>query len=394
MSHFTVKSQKGKLSEKVGPSVKAMRQANVKRRLSSRRPQSDNGGAGERPWNSPATFLPIIGRSMSSQGISQGLVDRLYRQANAVRWHLSVDLFAATLEASATRAFSGAQPNSRDLERYLSSLHLEDLALGCACAAGDEAAWDHFIREHRPVLYRAADALDPAGGVRELADSLYADLYGLQSRSGERQSLFRYFHGRSSLATWLRAVLAQRHVDRVRAGRRTESLPDEDSRDGSRAGKVRLKPDTTRGFGTASTVLATQWEPPDPDRAHNVNLIRRALRQAVARLKARDQLRLGCYYGQGLTLAQTGRLLREHEATVSRQLARTRRAIRQDVEHQLRAAGLSDVQIARCFECVLEDSGPIDLNEMLQTDVERDQQRVVRPAATERTCKNAEPDRS
>ena len=55
-----------------------------------------------------------------------------------------------------------------------------------------------------------------------LADSRYADLYGVEQRDGERQSLFRFFHGRSSLATWLRAVLAQRHVDRVRVEQRTE----------------------------------------------------------------------------------------------------------------------------------------------------------------------------
>lgn len=279
---------------------------------------------------------------MRSQWMSDRLVERLYRQADAVRWHLAVDLFAEALEVSAARAFSDWQPNSREVQRYLSSLHLKDLALACACAVGDDAAWEHFIREHRPVLYRAADALDPAGGARELADSLYAELFGLQNRSGERQSLFRYFHGRSSLATWLRAVLAQRYVDRVRAERRTESLPDEDS-----------------------AILVGPWQQVDPDQAHNVNLIRRALGQAVSRLDARDRLRLGCYYVQGLTLAQTGRLLCEHEATVSRQLARTRRAIRQDVDHQLRDAGLSDVQITRCFECVLEDSGPLDLNEML-----------------------------
>jgi DNA-directed RNA polymerase specialized sigma24 family protein len=41
---------------------------------------------------------------------------------------------------------------------------------------------------------------------------LYADLYS--------KSLFRYFQGRSSLATWLRAVLSQRYVDRIRANRR------------------------------------------------------------------------------------------------------------------------------------------------------------------------------
>ncbi len=80
------------------------------------------------------------------------------------------------------------------------------------------------MREYRPVLYRSADAIDPGGGARELADSIYADLFGLQERDGERRSLFRYFHGRSSLATWLRAVLAQRLVDRVRSTRRLTPL--------------------------------------------------------------------------------------------------------------------------------------------------------------------------
>jgi len=47
--------------------------------------------------------------------------------------------------------------------RALSGLlleHLEDLALACACASGHEGAWEHFVREYRPLLYRAADAID------------------------------------------------------------------------------------------------------------------------------------------------------------------------------------------------------------------------------------------
>jgi len=99
--------------------------------------------------------------------------------------------------------------------------------LACACADGLEAAWDHFIREYRPTLYRAADAIDPTGGARDLADSLYAELFGLSERDGQRRSHLRYYHGRSSLGTWLRAVLSQRHVDRIRAGTRMEPLPDE-----------------------------------------------------------------------------------------------------------------------------------------------------------------------
>lgn len=283
---------------------------------------------------------------MPSPQIDDALVGRLFRRARAERWDLPLSLFAEALEASAGRAFAEKAPGSRELDRYLQSLHLEDLAVACACAAGNEAAWEHFVGEQRPLLYRAADAIDPAGGARELADSLYADLYGLQDRGGTRQSLFRYFHGRSSLATWLRAVLAQRHVDRLRAERRLESLPDEQS----------------------SAAIASRPEPADPDRPRYVALVEQALGRALSRLDALDRLRLGCYYAQDLTLAQIGRLHGEHEATVSRHLARTRRAIREDIEHQLRVeAGLSDGQIAECFECAIDDAGPIDLGEMLNS---------------------------
>ena len=167
--------------------------------------------------------------------ISQKLAEELYRSAHANRWGIPVERFAAALQVSVDRAAPA------DAGRYLRGLHLEDLALACACADGDERAWEHFVREQRPVLYRAADALDPSGGAREAADSIYAELYGLprasgstrestggRGRDGERQSLFRYYHGRSSLKTWLRAVLAQRHVDGIRAVRRLDPLPEED----------------------------------------------------------------------------------------------------------------------------------------------------------------------
>ena len=85
----------------------------------------------------------------------------------------------------------------------------------------------------------------------------------------------------------------------------------------------------------------------------------------MARLEPRERLRLGCYYAQQLTLAQTGRLLKEHEATTSRQLARTRERIRGAVEELLRGGGLNDAQIARCFECATEDAGATNLDEML-----------------------------
>jgi hypothetical protein len=85
----------------------------------------------------------------------------------------------------------------------------------------------------------------------------------------------------------------------------------------------------------------------------------------VAALQPRDRLRLSAYYVQDLTLAQAGRLLQEHEATVSRQLARTRRAIRGEVERMLRdEAGFDAAQIAECFSAVAADPGPLDLTRL------------------------------
>jgi RNA polymerase sigma-70 factor (ECF subfamily) len=273
------------------------------------------------------------------------LVRRLFGRARADRWSLSVEAFSDALQASADAKGIPA----RELEKYWSSLHLEDLALACACAAGDAAAWDHFMREQRPVLYRAADALDPSGGARELADSLYGDLYGLRGSNSGRQSLFRYFHGRSSLSTWLRAVLAQRHVDRARSARRFAPLPEEDA-----------------------PALAGPSAESDPDRKRYLGLMQQALAHALERLAPRDRLRLGCYYVQDLTLAETGRVLGEHEATASRQLARTRRALRTDVEEYLRAHGdFTGEDVARCFESTAADAGPLDLKRLLREDSER-----------------------
>src|SRR5262245_33504783 len=165
--------------------------------------------------------------SSPSRRIDAPTVARLYEESGAARWGLPAERFQAALEASL--AHDPDTQRADNPHQYLMGLHLEDLALATACREGLEAAWDHFVREFRPALYRAAGALVSGEAGRELADSLYGDLFGLEARDGERRSLFRYFHGRSKLTTWLRAVLAQRHVDRLRAGQRLDPLEDAES---------------------------------------------------------------------------------------------------------------------------------------------------------------------
>jgi RNA polymerase sigma-70 factor len=281
--------------------------------------------------------------------IADDLAARLYERSGAASWGLPAHVFAEALAASASKAFTDASPakreiEKREIERYLESLRIGDLALACACASGSEPAWDHFVREFRPVLYRSADAVDPGGGLREIADSLYADLYGLDERGGKRQSLFRYYHGRSSLATWLRAVLAQRHVDRIRAQRRVEPLPERD------------EPAEIPERGLA----------PDPDRRRLLPLVQHALTLAVRSLEARDRLRLACYYVQKLTLAEIARVTGEHEATASRHLTRIRRELREGIELELRdKQKLSAAEIAQARGYVMDDAGALDLGRLL-----------------------------
>ena len=269
---------------------------------------------------------------------------RLREKAQADRWKVPPEVFSNALERSAEKAFAGRSPSDADLDRYYDSLHLADLALACACAMGREDAWDHFVKEFRPGMYRAADAMDPGGGAREVATALYAELFGLKEKDGIRQSVFRYFHGRSSLATWLRSLVSQRFIDRHRETRKLAPLPDDSS-----AAPLRAAP-----------------APIDPDRARYVAAMRAVLAAAIAALAPRDRMRLACYYAQEMTLAQIGTVTREHEATVSRQLAKTRKAIREDVERRLREEkGFAKGEIDECFASIVDDAGNLDLDEWL-----------------------------
>ena len=199
------------------------------------------------------------------------LLDRAFTRSNAPRWNLTRGSFASALERSIASRFVTEIKTPAVISDYVDSLNLEELALACACAEGQVSAWAYFIECHRPGLRAAARAIagDDAGA--DLADSLYAELYGLEERDGRRRSLFDYFHGRSRLSTWLRSILAQRNVDRVRVARRTRPLEE--------AGENGEEP-------RASSVQS------DPDRARFAALAQAALSEAIRRLQPEDRLRL------------------------------------------------------------------------------------------------------
>jgi RNA polymerase sigma-70 factor, ECF subfamily len=243
-------------------------------------------------------------------------------------------------------------PDGCALQTYLEALHAADLALACACSDGNAAAWDFFMTRFRPELYRAGRAIAGESVGRELADSLYAELYGLREVAGQRKSLFDYFWGRSKLTTWLHAILAQRHVDGIRRARRTEPLEEGDEGERAYGAQRNL-------LGSPATSSAANS--PDPERNRFLAILQAVLTAALDALAPRDRLRLAYYYVEGLKLAEIGRVMSEHEATVSRKLERTRREIRKNVDAALRQEKkLSAAQLQLCYEYAREE-WPFDL---------------------------------
>jgi RNA polymerase sigma-70 factor (ECF subfamily) len=307
------------------------------------------------------------------------LLEWLHGEAKCARWGLARGRFAEALRQSAEKRFGGTHSDVTEIETYLKSLHLEDLALACACADGEETAWEFFVAHFRQELRAAAGAILRGSGAgddvraQELADSLYAELYGVTpAGSGRRKSLFEYFHGRSKLSTWLRAVLAQRHVDLLRKSWRTVSLEaEEEKAPGANSG---LHVGTNHGSAHLQAQRADA-SPPDPDRDRYLARLDGALGAAITGLAPRERMLLACYYVDELTLAEIGRTLGEHESTVSRQLDRVRRQLRESVTKTLLhgapaqdghgvEVALDEAQVELAFEYALED-WPFDLSRAL-----------------------------
>ena len=311
------------------------------------------------PTRGSDNWSVALSRLIESQ---TSLIESLYAQSQAGRWGVPRERFAAALERSAKKGLASDAVTSPQLEAYFGALHLEDLALASACGEGCEPAWEHFFATYRSYLRAAASAIlrckPGSAEACDLADSLFSELYGLAGGKGAERSLFRYFHGRSSLRTWLRAVLAQRHIDSIRAGRRFEELAGDET-----------------GDNRQSMPLGPETLPADPHRERYVASFTRALQTALDRLEPQEKERLRLYYSEEKTLAEIGRLLEEHESSVSRHLDRVRRDLRQAVEailrHGLAAAngcaaqpGLSDAEITLCLEYSAGNS-PIDLDKLL-----------------------------
>jgi RNA polymerase sigma factor (sigma-70 family) len=252
-------------------------------------------------------------------GVTQ--FERLYDRSDAQRFGFTRSEFCEML-AEVTR----------QSQLSASELRLDELILARACARGNETAWQEFVQLYREKMYRSAATIARVDSVaRELADALYADLFGTRiGKDGHRISKLASYLGRGSLEGWLRIVLAQEYVNRFRAERRFVGFSD-----------------------------SIDTPPHGENGAPESGKLAEATDVALTSLPSEERFLLAAYYLDGRSLLEIGRMLGVHESTISRRLEKITAAVRKKIIRTLGEAGFD----RRAAEEMLEvDVRDLNLN--------------------------------
>jgi RNA polymerase sigma-70 factor, ECF subfamily len=257
-------------------------------------------------------------------------VAELHGQSSAAKFSVTVVEFSRILSEVVRKYAPGS--NAPQAREFCKTLKIEELVLARACAVGNEKAWEVFMIRYREKLYETGlQIAREDSAARDLADSLYADLYGTTSRDGVRVSKLSSYTGRGSLEGWLRTVMAQEHVNRYRKQKRLVSL-DEESDEG---GQFAAPEPVTEALADPKLVAATD--------------------EALAGLSGEDRFVLAAYYLDGRTLAEIAQMLGVHESTISRKVDKLGKSLRKQIVAGLLKQGMSRRQVEEALEVDVRD---------------------------------------
>jgi RNA polymerase sigma factor (sigma-70 family) len=168
----------------------------------------------------------------------------------------------------------------------------DDLELTRRCAAGDADAWATFMRRYRPFMVDFGGRIVDRTRAADVADAVIADLW--------QRGKIATFAGRSSLRTWLGALVANAalNVRRVAASGASIAAADEGREDHDPAARE------------ASVIVS------------------RVLGESIAALPDEDRLLILMHYEQDLSLAQCAAVLGSSKPTLSRRLTAIRERLR------------------------------------------------------------------
>lgn len=280
-----------------------------------------------------------VAQSSGRQPVTEAAIDSrqaadLYLRSGASAYSLSQEQFCEILRRIVSRTEEMRGATAQQIAAFVAGLRLDELALAHGCAAGDQHAWDIFLTKYRESIYQSARSITRNESVgRELADSLYAELYGLGSPEGRRSKLALY-SGRGSLAGWLRMVLSQSYVNQIRSSKRLISIEAEEEEHG------------------------TQFAAPVRDAGVEIDSrLKEATDEVLQALPSEERFLLSSYFLDGLRLAEIGRILGVHESTISRKMEKLLKELRKRIRKGLERRGMSRRQAEEALEADVRDLG-------------------------------------
>jgi RNA polymerase sigma-70 factor (ECF subfamily) len=250
------------------------------------------------------------------------------------------------IESSVDKYLLKDDENASDqsIAGFIDELQADDLCLIVACELGDESAWRDLVERFTPTVRSAArSASSNEDGAQDLAQSIWAELYGLRVRAdGKPAGKLAYYSGRGSLAGWLRAVVGQLAIDQHRKQSRTVQTEDDADFD-------RLAYGGDHGKELYLAAGARNPEEAISDKLAGAEM-QSALARSIKELSDEDRLLVKLYYFDGLRLREAGSVLGVHEATASRRLTRIHGELRERVESILIAdLGWTKAEAAGAF---------------------------------------------
>jgi RNA polymerase sigma-70 factor (ECF subfamily) len=252
-----------------------------------------------RAFQEEATSAPVMGRDVVDTSDLPGLLASLYTRGRTANPKLAVreQAFGRCLaRAMASPSFQGVE-----------TLAVADLYLSCACTENVRGAAAAFETRFAKIIRRAASRVLPTRDEREEAEQrarqeiLGVGPAGVAPRIGE-------YLGHGPLDAWI-SVAAIRVA--ISLGR-------------SESAERRLR---EKALAEATGI--------DPERLNLKEEVRReiepAVAAAIARLASRDRLIMGLFLVSGMTLQEIGKSLGITHQAVSKQLAKSRDQILNDI---------------------------------------------------------------
>ena len=201
---------------------------------------------------------------------------------------LDADAFASYLSEN----LRGASESEGTPSQRFAALSLDDLYLAAACGLNDERAWEELAASHFRFMRQLARRYLPEPGAGDLADQVIADLW-------QRGKIARYA-GRSTLRTWLGAIVAHAALNAVKSARARATVED--------------------GAFERDRVEAVPTREPLEHERESSRLLAKLVVEVLADIPADDKLLLLMCYEQNLTLEEMRRALGGSRATLSRRL--------------------------------------------------------------------------